>query len=168
MKEWIRDITIILAVFILGLFVGLKSQYYNKESKSIQHNEYETNDSSITENLKYYFTKHKIKFSHIVLAQAKLESNNFKSDIFKKNLNCFGMFVAAQRFTFAENNYDFSNYAKYSSLENCVLDYCSWQRSNAYNIYNDDQYFELLEKIYAKDKNYVTTLKKIITQNKKN
>lgn len=162
MKEWIRDITIILAVFILGLFVGLKSQYYNKESKSIQHNEYETNDSSITENLKYYFTKHKIKFSHIVLAQAKLESNNFKSNIFKKNLNCFGMKVPAQRYTFASNDADFANYAKFANLEDCVRDYKSWQKTYATLITTEEGYFNLLRSIYAEDPQYRNKLEDII------
>jgi flagellum-specific peptidoglycan hydrolase FlgJ len=163
MKDWIRDMTIIIIVFILGLILGVYLTHTTTiKSKNIQHNEYQTNDSSITEHLKYCFTKHKIKFSHIVLAQAKLESNNFKSDIFKTNNNMFGMKVPAQRFTFAINDADFANYAKFANLEDCVRDYKSWQKTYATLITTEDGYFQLLNNIYAEDTDYVNKLKKLI------
>ena len=60
-------------------------------------------DSTDIECIKMNFEKHHIKFSHIVLAQAILESNNFKSTLCKFNNNIFGMKVPAQRFTFCNN-----------------------------------------------------------------
>jgi flagellum-specific peptidoglycan hydrolase FlgJ len=113
-------------------------------------------------NISQLLDKHKIKFSHIVLAQAKLESNNFKSDLYKRNWNCFGMKVPAQRWTFAENTHDWGNYARYSSLENCIMDYKSWQLSNTTTITNDNAYLQLLGNMYAEDKRYVERLKQII------
>ena len=164
MKEWIRDITIILAVFILGLFIGLKSQYYNKESKQLDKVYCITDSNNLCKTL--YFEKHKIRFSHIVYAQAILESNNFKSKLCKENNNVFGMKVPAQRFTFCNNPYDYGNYAKYDNIESCVLDYKAWQMQNAYNITTEEGYFNLLRSIYAEDIEYVNKLKKIINGNK--
>jgi uncharacterized FlgJ-related protein len=160
MKEWIRDITIILAVFILGLFVGLKSQYYNKESKQLDKVYCITDSNNLCKTL--YFEKHKIRFSHIVYAQAILESNNFKSKLCKENNNIFGMKVPAQRFTFCNNPYDYGNYAKYDNIESCVLDYKAWQMQNAYNIYTEEGYFNLLSNIYAEDPQYKNKLVNII------
>lgn len=164
MKEWIRDITIILAVFILGLFVGLKSQYHNKESKQLDKVYCITDSNNLCKTL--YFEKHKIRFSHIVYAQAILESNNFKSKLCKENNNIFGMKVPAQRFTFCNNPYDYGNYAKYDNIESSVLDYKAWQMQNAYNITTEEGYFNLLRSIYAEDTEYVNKLKKIIDGNK--
>jgi flagellum-specific peptidoglycan hydrolase FlgJ len=161
MKNWIKDITIILIVFILGLFTGISSTYYNKFDNKIEL----TKDSIIVD-CNYYFQKHRVRFSHIVYAQAILESNNFKSNLCKNNNNIFGMKVPAQRFTFCINPFDYGNYSKYESIEYCILDYKAWQMQNAYNIYTEEGYFNLLSNIYAEDKNYINKLKQIINENK--
>jgi predicted MPP superfamily phosphohydrolase len=77
MKNWYRDIGIILGVFILGLSAGFLLR--NQEIKILAKKTIIVQDSL---NISQLLEKHKIKFSHIVLAQAKLESNNFKSDLF--------------------------------------------------------------------------------------
>jgi flagellum-specific peptidoglycan hydrolase FlgJ len=164
MKEWIRDIIIVLAIFILGLIVGLNSQHNNKESKQLDKVYYNVDSNNVSKDL--YFEKHKIRFSHIVYAQATLESNNFKSKLCKENNNIFGMKVPAQRFTFCNNPYDYGNYAKYDNIESCILDYKAWQMQNAYNITTEEGYFNLLRNIYAEDTEYVNKLKKIINGNK--
>jgi flagellum-specific peptidoglycan hydrolase FlgJ len=157
MKNFIHDIAIVLVIFTTGMLFGFFIR--NKEINILAKKSIIKQDSL---NIIQLLDKHKIKFSHIVLAQAKLESNNFKSDLYKKNNNCFGMKIPAQRWTFAENTYDWGNYAKYSSLENCILDYSSWQKSNAYNISNENAYFELLGNIYAENPKYVERLKELI------
>lgn len=163
MKDWIRDMIVIIVVFSLGISLGFWLTTTKEiKIKNIQPNEYQTNDSITTKYLALYLEKHKVKFSHIVLAQAKLESNNFKSKLFQDNFNCFGMKIPASRYTFATNDADFANYAKFANLEDCVKDYCSWQKSNAYNIHDEDAYFQLLSSIYAEDTDYVNKLKKLI------
>ena len=157
MKNWYRDIGIILGVFILGVSAGFLLR--NQEIKILAKKSIIVQDSL---NISQLLEKHKIKFSHIVLAQAKLESNYFKSDLYKRNWNCFGMKVPAQRWTFAENIHDWGNYAKYSSLENCIMDYKSWQLSNTTTITNDNAYLELLSNIYAENPDYIKRLKEII------
>jgi flagellum-specific peptidoglycan hydrolase FlgJ len=157
MKNWYKDIGIILAVFIIGICAGFLLR--NQEIKILAKKAIIVQDSL---NISQLLEKHKIKFSHIVLAQAKLESNNFKSDLYKRNWNCFGMKVPAQRWTFAENTHDWGNYAKYKSLEDCIMDYKSWQLSNTTTISNDNAYLELLNNMYAENPNYVKRLKELI------
>lgn len=167
MKEWLRDIMISLVIFVIGLGSGIFIQYslykeeINKLGKAV-NSSYCISDSIDIECIKMNFEKHHIKFSHIVLAQAILESNNFKSKLCKTNANIFGMKVPAQRFTFCNNPYDYGNYAKYDDVEECILDYKAWQAQNAYNITTEEGYFNLLRGIYAEDPNYVNKLKKLI------
>lgn len=167
MNEWIRDISISLFIFMLGLASGIFIMYitYDKKVKELGKEvnaSYCISDSTDVECIKANFEKHHIKFSHIVLAQAILESNNFKSKLCRTNNNIFGMKVPAQRFTFCINPYDYGNYAKYDDIEECILDYKAWQMQNAYNITTEEGYFNLLRNIYAEDPNYITKLKKLI------
>lgn len=72
------------------------------------------------------------------------------------------MKVAATRFTFAVNSYDYGNYAKYETVEDCITDYKAWQIQNALHITDADSYFALLKQQYAEDPMYVEKLKKLI------
>lgn len=169
MKDWIRDVLIILVIFTIGIIFGFSIGYekgdkmYKEASKLIQTER--CLDSLTDECLLLQFNKNRIKFSYIVLAQAKLESNNYKSKLVFTHRNLFGMKVAAQRFSFATNYHDYGSYAKYESIEDCITDYKAWQLQSAFFITAEEQYFELLSKIYASDKQYVNKLKQIINGN---
>lgn len=153
------NITVCVLFLAVGFIVGRQTSSHNK---SIILQDTIISEKIDTNNVIYYLQKHKVRFSHIVLAQSLLESNNYKSKLTKTNNNIFGMKVPAQRFTFAENHHDFGNYSKYENIESCILDYKSWQMQNAYNITSEEGYFNLLSKIYAEDKEYVQKLKKLI------
>lgn len=161
MKEQIRDFIIVIVIFILGILFNVIFTKINQSNQVLKKD-------SITENignsdiLKDYFQKHHVRFSHIVLAQAILESGNFTSALYKSNKNLFGMKIPAKRYTFAKNWHDYGNYANYESIENCILDYKSWQQTNAYDITSEEDYFNLLKTIYAEDPNYISKLKKLI------
>jgi hypothetical protein len=88
-----------------------------------------------------------VKYPHIVLAQAKLESSNFKSEAFKRNNNMFGMKRAYQRITTAQNKKD--TYAVYRDWVDCFYDYCMYQSEVMCNISNEEQYFTKLGERYA-------------------
>lgn len=105
-----------------------------------------------------------VKFPHIVLAQAKLESNNFTSKIFNQNHNMFGMRKARQRITTA--NLEKDTYAFYETWTDCVYDYCMYQSSVMCNISTEDEYFTKLGERYAEDSLYIFKLKKIIQTEK--
>lgn len=65
----------------------------------------------------------------LIVAQAKLETNNYSSAVFKANNNLFGYkFVGqsiATKGTPAPKS-EGDNYAKYKNLENSVLELCNW------------------------------------------
>ena len=69
MKEWFKDVGIVLAVFCLGIFVGAKMQLVDNpqitELLKAKNIEYCLKDTLDIECIKNYLTKHKIKFSRI-------------------------------------------------------------------------------------------------------
>ena len=110
-----------------------------------------------------YIKKHRLKFSYIVLAQAKLESGHkHNSKLATETNNILGLRVAAQRYTFATNSHDYGSFAEFASVEDCIKDYKAWQIQNAFFITTEEQYFSLLEKTYCKDPGYVKRLKELI------
>jgi flagellum-specific peptidoglycan hydrolase FlgJ len=85
----------------------------------------------------------KVLAPNIVLAQAKLETGNFKSYLFKVSNNLFGF-------------RNFNGYIKYSSWKESVKAYKDWQTRK----YKGGDYYEFLENIkYAEDTLYVYKLK---------
>lgn len=170
MKEklniWFHDLTLAAFLLLFGYMVG---KYNGTREATVkiktESRRIECVDSISVNCLKNLLEKNKIKFSHIVLAQAKLESKSFTSPLAVTNKNIFSMKVAATRFTFAINDHDFGNYAMYESYSDCVLDYKAWQKQCAYLINDEDRYYELLGRIYAEDPQYVSKLKSLVANN---
>lgn len=99
-----------------------------------------------------------VEHPHIVFAQMRLESGNFKSDLAKNNDNFFGMKYPRQRATMAQG-VD-RGYAYYRSWSYSVLDYAIWQRRYASGL-TEEEYLEMLSEKYAEDKAYVRKVKSI-------
>lgn len=111
---------------------------------------------SFDEEVKSYMDKCNLAHSEIVLAQAKLESNNFKSELFLRTNNMFGMKVPYKRPTTAIGEDD-HGYAIYQSWQHSVIDYYLYQQWN----YKGGDYFRFLETSkYAEDVNYVQAIKR--------
>jgi uncharacterized FlgJ-related protein len=107
------------------------------------------------------------KYPHIILAQAKLESGNFKSTIFLENNNLFGMREAKLRVNLAKGTN--RQHAYYDSWQESVYDYALYYSTYLYKIKTEGEYFEYLRQNYAEDLTYVQRLKEIIKkQNLKN
>lgn len=93
--------------------------------------------------LKDELEKHNIPHASIVLAQAKLESNHFKSDLIRTHQNLFGLKKG-------------NKYRRYSHWTECVKDYKDLISSR----YTGGDYYVFLDRIgYATDPNYTKTLK---------
>tara|TARA_R110000868_G_C10932596_1_gene766506 strand:- start:1443 stop:2030 length:588 start_codon:yes stop_codon:yes gene_type:complete len=105
-----------------------------------------------------------VKYPYIVLAQAKVESGNYTSSIFRHNHNLFGMRLAKQRITTAES--DLNGFAYYRDWVDGVHDYAMYQASVMCNVSNEAEYFAKLEARYAQDSSYVSILKDIIAKEK--
>lgn len=101
-----------------------------------------------------------VKFPHIVLAQAKLETGHFKSNIFNENHNLFGMKEARVRIHTAKGTKH--NHAYYDSWQESVYDYAFYQSTYHSDKKNERQYYRALDKSYAESENYSGALKTII------
>ena len=97
-------------------------------------------------NLKEELAKNNIPHANIVLAQAKLESGNFKSDLVRTHQNIFGLKKG-------------NRYRRYSHWTECVKDYkkCISDR------YDGGNYYAFLNRIgYASHPNYTRLLKDMV------
>lgn len=108
-----------------------------------------------------YIKNINIKFPDIVLAQAKLESSNFNSDLFIKHNNMFGMKIANNRPTLGVKN-DTTPYSTYSNWRSSVIDYALYQSRYLKQYNTKEKYLNRLGEVYAEDPNYVTKLKNIM------
>jgi uncharacterized FlgJ-related protein len=153
-------------LFILGWLSGTNNYIVQKFTHKTEVTDTLTihGESFSEDALIILFKECNVKYPHIVLAQAKLESGHFKSKIFKQNNNMFGMRKARQRITSAQSEKD--TYAYYRDWIDCVYDYCMYQSSVLCNVTNESEYFAKLGERYAEDSTYVSKLKNIIQREK--
>ena len=105
-----------------------------------------------------------IKHPYIVLAQARLETGNYTSVLFKENHNLFGMKQARIRATTSEGTKN--SYAYYKNWINSVYDYAMYQANSTCLTDTEKDYFTRLGDKYASDTNYVNSIKDIIKKYK--
>jgi uncharacterized FlgJ-related protein len=163
-----KIITIVTAVSIIlgsaSLYIG-----YNlgrntlisltDEEKLIiiqEHNKF--NEDKLIDKLKEL----NVNFPYIALAQAKLETGNYTSKIFRESNNLFGMKEAKSRITTAKGTQ--FNHAYYESWTESVYDFAFHQCRYLPNIKTEEQYFQYLGQNYAEDPNYINRLKDIINK----
>lgn len=101
-----------------------------------------------------------IKFPHIVLAQAMIESGHFQSNIFMANNNLFGMKQARQRCTTAKGTN--LNHAYYDNWKESVMDYALFQSAYLRKLKTEAQYLEYLDRNYAEAQDYDNAVKRMI------
>lgn len=155
-----EKVLILFGVLVFGVFTltsntGTKVDYVSAkqfETEEIVHDFSE-------EELIAYVKELNIKFPHIVIAQAKLESGNFKSKIFKENNNLFGMKEAKVRIS--TNKGTNRGHAKYESWKDCVVDYALYQATYLSKFKTEEQYYAYLADNYAENGGYIKLIKKI-------
>lgn len=158
-----KSLTGLGAAVGLLLIFGFTSNPSNKvenlsqEEKLIVVREYsEFSEEKLIEKI----TELNFKYPHIILAQAKLESGNFKSTIFLENNNMFGMKEAKLRANLAKGTN--RGHAYYETWQESVIDYALYYSSYLRSIKTEGEYFEYLRQNYAEDPTYVQRLKEII------
>lgn len=114
------------------------------------------------ENLKKMLLEINIRHPKVVFAQAKLETFNFKSQIFQENHNLFGMKMPSVRTTTAKGEQ--YSHAIYSNWKESVLDYALRQCRYGSNIDSDEDYIKYLGSTYAEDPDYEKKLIEIYNQ----
>lgn len=105
-----------------------------------------------------------VKYPHIVLAQAKIESANYTSKIFKENHNLFGMKEARVRINTANGTQ--YNHAYYSNWRESVYDYAFYQCRYLGRVNSEQEYYNYLDQSYAEAPNYVQSLRAIVNREK--
>lgn len=123
-------------------------------------------EEAINDSILYdYLLSINIMYPDIVLAQAKLESGNYTSNIYKSNKNLFGMKIASKRATLGKtakeinqldngiDNRNKNGHAHYLSWESSVLDYALFQMRFCGKM-SREQYLTYLGKNYASIPDY--------------
>jgi uncharacterized FlgJ-related protein len=159
----ITFITSLLFVSIFLLRIN-KVEYISEETKAIIIRESIKDNEFSPERLRGYLDELNVRFPHIVYAQARLESGNFKSSIFRNNNNLFGMKVARRRPT--TNKGEENGHAYYDNWKESVQDYAFFQAAYLNDVKTEGEYFQYLSANYASSENYVNTLKGIINKEK--
>jgi len=98
-----------------------------------------------------------VRFPHIVVAQARLETGGYRSRIFKENNNLFGMKQATVRVNTASGTQH--NHAYYDTWRESVYDYAFYQTRYLSGAKSESEYMYVLGQSYAEDPNYVLKLK---------
>ena len=97
-----------------------------------------------------------IKHPEVVFKQAKIESGNFKSKVFKENNNIFGI-----KQVFKRPNTQIGinrGYGVYEDWKSCLLDYALLQTWSYKNL-TLEQYIKALDNSYATDPEYGNKLR---------
>lgn len=104
----------------------------------------ELNDSILYLALVHY----EVKYPKAVLAQAKLESANFQSSLFKRHNNFLGLYNSRKR-----------EYFKFKHWTECILAY---KNMVEYKLREGEDYYQFLDRIgYAENPDYVRIVKQI-------
>ena len=113
-----------------------------------------------------FMKKLKIKYPETVLSQARLETGNFTSDVFKENHNLFGMKVAGKRPTSATGTN--RNHAQYRNWKDSVVDYALFQSFIIAKLPSNtnDSYREYIQKFYSETSDYLERIDRTIKGDK--
>ena len=101
-----------------------------------------------------------IKYPYIVLAQAKIESGNYTSKVFKENNNLFGMKEPNVRTTTALGTKN--SHAYYLDWVSSVYDYAMFQNNRMQGIDSESEYYAKLADGYAADSTYAAVIRKTV------
>ena len=140
----------------LAAFVTINDVAKTREIRQIEHQE--ADSLSFKDELLTLIFKLRLEHPDIVFAQAKLESGNFNSQIFRENNNLFGMKMPWNRPTLAIGVK--RGHAVFSDWKHSVYDYALYQSSYMRKL-TREAYLERL-KSYAADPSYVEKIKKLL------
>ena len=107
-----------------------------------------------------YIISLNIRFPKVVLAQAKLETGNYKSHVFQTKKNLFGMKLAKSRPTTGQGSG--AGYAHYKSWKESVIDYALLQTSYYRHCRTEQQYMEQLQRTYCENNMYIVHLRELM------
>lgn len=154
----LKDIVICLLIGISIMFI-IATIVQAKENKKNTLQEVIEFTPCYKDSIANFLIELKVKYPHIVLSQSIIESGNYTSKVFLENNNPFGMKLSWNRSTTALGIKN--GYAYYSNLRDAIIDYAFMQSSYYRNAKTEEDYYLLLQKSYAEDKEYINKVRKI-------
>lgn len=159
LKTVLVTIGLILILGIGNKINGEKLEELSEEEKLIIIDEYnEFSEEKLISKIKEL----NFRFPHIILAQAKLETGNFKSQSFVNGNNMFGMKQAKSRANTAQGT-EFGH-ASYDTWKESLYDYALYYNAYLNKLRTESQYYSYLSQNYASDPEYISKLKNIVEQ----
>lgn len=154
----LKDIVICFLIGISIMFI-IATIVQAKENKKNTLQEVIEFTPCYKDSIANFLIELKVKYPHIVLSQSIIESGNYTSKIFLENNNPFGMKLSWNRATTALGIKN--GYAYYSNLRDAIIDYAFMQSSYYRSAKTEEDYYILLQKSYAEDKEYINKVRKI-------
>jgi len=159
-----RPEVIILSIVMSALIINLAMTPEQKERMHANVNpkpKYIAKiDSTFSqEALVEYVYSLNVRFPHIILAQAHLESGKFTSKLFVNNNNLFGMRQARLRPT--TNKGSRNGFAKYDHWRDSVMDYILYYAVYMHKFKTEEAYYAYLDGSYADNPHYSKLIRKI-------
>lgn len=100
-----------------------------------------------------------LRFEDILVAQTRLETGEFTSNIYLHNNNLFGMKRAYQRPKYQDG--EANGHACYTDWKQSLIDMALFQASFCKDIKTEQEYLQFLDIVYAEDSNYVKAINRI-------
>ena len=137
-------ILVVLALFFISPNISMINREYT-------HQDF-TEIPILNDTILYYALLHyEVKHPTAVLAQAKLESANFQSSLFKRHNNFLGLYNSRRR-----------EYFKFNHWTECILAY---KNMVEYKLKEGEDYYQFLDRIgYAENPDYIRIVKQIESQ----
>lgn len=164
---------IAIAIFTSAMYLTYNYAKYRALEQSIDEMHFEEQVIIVNQRINNDFSKEalaeelkrlNVKYPHIVMAQAMIESGHFQSNIFRSNHNLFGMKEARQRVTTARGTN--LNHAYYENWKESVIDYAMFQAAYLKDLKTEAAYLLYLDANYAEAQNYDSAVKKMIEREK--
>ena len=164
-KSYVK-LSLVILFTIISLLLLCRSLYNNSYIiNHIKHNN--TVDTVYMETIPFseealidLLRKSNIKYPYIVLAQAKIESGNYTSKVFRENNNLFGMKEPNVRTTTALGTKN--SHAYYSDWVSSVYDYAMFQNNRMQGVDSESKYYAKLADGYAADSTYAAVIRKTV------
>ena len=164
---------IAIAIFTSAMYLTYNYAKYRALEQSIDEMHFEEQVIIVNQRINNDFSKEalveelkrlNVKYPHIVMAQAMIESGHFQSNIFRSNHNLFGMKEARQRVTTARGTN--LNHAYYENWKESVIDYAMFQAAYLKDLKTEAAYLLYLDANYAEAQGYDSAVKKMVEREK--
>ena len=164
---------IAIAIFTSAMYLTYNYAKYRALEQSIDEMHFEEQVIIVNQRINNDFSKEalaeelkrlNVKYPHIVMAQAMIESGHFQSNIFRSNHNLFGMKEARQRVTTARGTN--LNHAYYENWKESVIDYAMFQAAYLKDLKTEAAYLLYLDANYAEAQRYDSAVKKMVEREK--